>query len=227
MKEALEAAQEDLKDGLARLEKFRAEQAERRGAARGRSAPSETRSTSGSPPSRPAAAERRGRRRGQEAERRRAGPRAAGQLRVGIAGRERATPGPGSPDRAGGETRRPLLLNLRVFVAHLSLATKTLDRIQARYKLGSDRQERDLEREAPTEQERAAASDGRSTGTRRPRRRAPGAEGPGRQGRERAGRPAIRRSKSRRTWPTAPRRISPASRSCSMTVRSATSTLCV
>ncbi len=50
------------------------------------------------------------------------------------------------------------LLNLRVFAAHTLMATKTLDRIQARYKLVSDRQERDLEREAATEQKRAGRS---------------------------------------------------------------------
>jgi hypothetical protein len=51
------------------------------------------------------------------------------------------------------------LLNLQVFEAHTLMATRTLERIQVRYKTVSDRQERDLEREAATEQKRAATSE--------------------------------------------------------------------
>jgi potassium efflux system protein len=50
-------------------------------------------------------------------------------------------------------------LNLQVHEARTLMATRTLDRIQARYKTVADRQERDLEREAASEQKRAAATE--------------------------------------------------------------------
>jgi potassium efflux system protein len=51
------------------------------------------------------------------------------------------------------------VLNLQVFEAHALLATKALERMQTRYRAVTDRQERDLQRKAATEQKRAASSD--------------------------------------------------------------------
>ncbi|HMB02648.1 MAG TPA: hypothetical protein VKP69_02785 [Isosphaeraceae bacterium] len=51
------------------------------------------------------------------------------------------------------------VLNLQVSEAHARLATKALERMQARYRAVADRQERDLQRAAATEQKRAASSD--------------------------------------------------------------------
>jgi hypothetical protein len=59
------------------------------------------------------------------------------------------------------ESRRADLaeLNLKVLDAHVALTTRTLERMQARYRTLAARQERDLKRAADNEQKRAAKAD--------------------------------------------------------------------